>query len=420
MIVSWAWIEAKVFARDTTQDHAFDAVQIVEAIAGGFFDGSDEGFTGIVADHAQQLAQGKNEILPAPLLESQEVIGEFRRCFQDRLLFRMRIGPFDAFPARRTVFGQSDALLLWRSNAAVGHDVAQIELDFDGVFGFADLDSAADPGDRHGVPIRLQRDVSFHVDDPLMNPVYLGNPEGQRLEMCPFDSKQLARNCADMLLVGRIDAIAPLAGLKIEILPTGESASGKEVVLDEVKRSFDASGTIRITELVGSELETEAFAEGLHLGYWNHLTASATQHNDVSVIDQDPTANPSEKTQGVGQEHLAIEALERGVALKEQHPRVAQDGGCRLRRLLLAGDLNPMWRGVMLQLFTWRKIVDSRWQLQCLADAVPAAKRRQRRIGKSQSAANEFLMDPDEIALAVGPLLQDLLPVGFRFLGSVQ
>jgi hypothetical protein len=29
-------------------------------------------------------------------------------------------------------------------------------------------------------------------------------------------------------------------------------------------------------------------------------------------------------------------------------------------------------------------------------------------------------MDPDEIALAVDPLLQDLLPVGFRFLGSVQ
>jgi len=119
-------------------------------------------------------------MLAAVLLESVEIIGDFRRGLQNRLLFR-RIGPFDAFPAGQTVFGQSDALLLWRGNAAVGHDVAQIELDFDAVFGFADLDSAADPGDRHGVPIRLQRDVSFHVDDPLMNPVYLGNPEGQRL-----------------------------------------------------------------------------------------------------------------------------------------------------------------------------------------------------------------------------------------------
>jgi hypothetical protein len=223
-----------------------------------------------------------------------------------------------------------------------------------------------------------------------------------------------------MLLVGRIDAIAPLAGLKIEILPTGESASGKEVSLNKVKGSLDTSGTIRITGFVGAKLETEAFAEGLHLGHWNHLTSGAEEHNDVSVIDHDPTADAAEKTQDIGQEHLAIEALERGVALKEQHPRVAQDGGCRLRRLLLAGDLNPMWRGVMLQLFSGREIIDSRWQLRCLADAVPAAKRRQRRIGKSQSAADQFLMDPDEIALAVGPLLQDLLPVGFRFLGSVQ
>ena len=33
---------------------------------------------------------------------------------------------------------------------------------------------------------------------------------------------------------------------------------------------------------------------------------------------------------------------------------------------------------------------------------------------------NQFFMDPDEIALAVGPLLQNLLPEGFRFLESEQ
>src|SRR5215472_16968502 len=145
--------------------------------------------------------------------------------------------------------------------------------------------------------------------------------------MCAFDSKQLTRNGADVLLVGRIDAIAPLPGLKIEILPTGEPASGKEVVLDEVKRPFHASGTIRVSQLVGSELEPEAFAEGLHFRHWNHLASGATEHNDVSVIDHDPTTTAAEKTQGIRQEHLAIEALERGIALKEQHPRVAQDGG---------------------------------------------------------------------------------------------
>ena len=74
----------------------------------------------------------------------------------------------------------------------------------------------------------------------------------------------------------------------------------------------------------------------------------------------------------------------------------------------------------MLKLFTGLKLVQSRGPLRLLANAVAPAKCRQRRIRKSQSAANQFFMDPDEIALAVGPLLQNLLAEGFRFLGSVE
>jgi hypothetical protein len=51
-----------------------------------------------------------------------------------------------------------------------------------------------------------------------------------------LDSEQLARNGADMFLVGRIDAITPLARLKIEILPGGECTSGKKVGLNEPER----------------------------------------------------------------------------------------------------------------------------------------------------------------------------------------
>lgn len=71
----------------------------------------------------------------------------------------------------------------------------------------------------------------------------------------------------------------------------------------------------------------------------------------------------------------------------------------------------------MLQLFTGLKLVESRCQLRFLGNAVTAAKGRQRRIRQSKSFSDEFLMDPDEIALAVGPLLQNLLAEGFRFLG---
>ena len=171
---------------------------------------------------------------------------------------------------------------------------------------------------------------------------------------------------------------------------------------------------------MGSKLETKAFTEGFHLRHRNHLSSRAAQHDDMSVIDQRVPAASAKETQGIGQEDLAVEALECRVTLEEQHPRVAQNGGCSLRRALLAGDLHQMRRAVMLQFLTRLKLVKSRGLLRLLANAVTSAKGRQRRIGESQSAANEFFMDPDEIALAVGPLLQNLLPEGFRFLESEQ
>ncbi len=118
--------------------------------------------------------------------------------------------------------------------------------------------------------------------------------------MGPFDGKQLARNGADVFLVGRIDAIAPLSRLKIEVFPTGEAASGKEVMVNEVEGTFDPCRTVCVTEFVGAKLETEAFAESQHLRHRNHLASGAAQHHHVRVIDHDPTASAAEKTQSLG------------------------------------------------------------------------------------------------------------------------
>ena len=384
---------------------------------GRFLNGGEHRFTRIVANHAQQLAQGNHQVLAAALFESLNVAGNLGGGFDDRLFFRMGITTLDALAARGPVFGQGNALLFGFSHTAMSHNAAQIELDFDVVFRLANLNAAADPGDGHGVSIGVQRDVSFDIHDALMKPVDLRNPNGQRFQMHPFDSKQLARNGADVFLVRRIDAVAPLPCLKIEIFPTGESASGEEVVLDEVEGPFDACRTVGISEFVRAKVETEAFSEGLHLRYGNHMAPRAVQHDDMRVVSHDRTAGAAEKTQRLGQENLAVETLERGVALKEQHSRVAQDGRCGLCAPFLSGDLHRMRGGVMLQLFTRLKLVESGSHLRLLSDAVTAAKSRQGGIGESQSAGEELLMDPDEIALAVDPLFQDLLPIRFRFLG---
>src|SRR2546427_9762707 len=90
---------------------------------------------------------------------------------------------------------------------------------------------------------------------------------------------------------------------------------------------------------MGSKLETKAFTEGFHLRHTNHLSSRAAQHDDMSVIDQRVPAASAKETQGIGQEDLAVEALECRVTLEEQHPRVAQNGGSRLRRSRPSGAL---------------------------------------------------------------------------------
>ena len=65
--------------------------------------------------------------------------------------------------------------------------------------------------------------------------------------------------------------------------------------------------------LMSLEAEAETFGKGRHLGHRNHLAAGAAQHHDMGVVDHDPLHRSSaEVAQGLGQEDLAVEALEGG------------------------------------------------------------------------------------------------------------
>jgi hypothetical protein len=68
----------------------------------------------------------------------------------------------------------------------------------------------------------------------------------------------------------------------------------------------------------------------------------------MCVIDHDSAGSTGEVTQRLGEKHFAVEALKGRVALKEQHARVAQHGGSGLHLALLTGELDMVWRGVML------------------------------------------------------------------------
>src|SRR5260370_59057 len=105
-----------------------------------------------------------------------------------------------------------------------------------------------------------------------------GNPRRQRFQMQRFDGVQLTRNRADMFLVSRVDLIAPLPRPLIQILPTAEGAPRQKVILDEMEGTLDARRTIRISNRVRHELETETLSTGGHLRHPDHV-ASPTAHH---------------------------------------------------------------------------------------------------------------------------------------------
>src|ERR1019366_9169696 len=128
---------------------------------------------------------------------------------------------------------------------------------------------------RNGVADGVHRDISLHVYCAWMQAIHFGNPRRQRFEMHALDREQFARHGPDMFLVSRVDAVAPLARLLIQVLPTGERAPGQKVIFDEGKRTFHARRTVGIADLVRHEAESEAFREGLHFGHGDHLSSAA-------------------------------------------------------------------------------------------------------------------------------------------------
>src|ERR1039457_1444465 len=220
-----------------------------------------------------------------------------------------------------------------------------------------------------------------------------------------------------MFLVCGVDLVAPLARLPIQILPTGERAPSQKVVFDEPERPFYAGGTIGIPNRMRYEPNPETLSKRGHLRHGNHLAPSAAQHHDVRVVDHDAFARAAEVAYRIGQKHLAVETLKRRVALKEQHPRVAQHARCGLYLALLAGQLDLVWRRVVLHLLARLEVVLARRHDGRLPDTLLSAEGGQRRIRQGHSLGCQFLMDSHEILLAGIEKLQDPLPVGFGFLG---
>jgi hypothetical protein len=167
---------------------------------------------------------------------------------------------------------------------------------------------------------------------------------------------------------------------------------------------------------VRHKAESEAFRERLHFGHGNHFASGSPQYHHMRVVDHHAFHRAAHVTQGVGEKHLAIETLERGIDLEKQHARIAQHRRGGLRLVLPAAHLDFVRRRVVLHLHARLEVILARRHDRCLPDALPAAECGQRRIRQRRAARRQFLMDSHEIPLAGNQKLEDLLPVGFGFL----
>jgi len=171
---------------------------------------------------------------------------------------------------------------------------------------------------------------------------------------------------------------------------------------------------------VGHELEAKAFGEGSHLGHGNHLPSRSSQHHYVGVVDHDALRAAPEIPQRFGEKDFAIEALKRCVALKEQHARVAQHRRGGLHFAFLPREFQFVGRSIVLQFLAGPEVVLPYDLLRRLGEAMPATKGGQGLVGEYRPTGGQLFMDPHEIPFAAGQQLQDLLPIRFGLLRTLQ
>jgi hypothetical protein len=62
---------------------------------------------------------------------------------------------------------------------------------------------------------------------------------------------------------------------------------------------------------------------------------------------------------GLGEEQLAVEAIESRIVLEEEQAGVTQNTGCGLNRNELCSDDRVVRRGIVLHFLTWLEVVAS-------------------------------------------------------------
>ena len=148
--------------------------------------------------------------------------------------------------------------------------------------------------------------------------------------------------------------------LRVQVIEAGEGAPGQEVSFHPGEGSLDPSLSVGVVDPMGEELEAQAAREGGHLRGDHGIRPGAAGQDDAGVVDDAARRGAVHELRGAQQEVLGIEALEGRVVLDEQAPRIRQRQSRALRDEGLAGDFQPVRRGVVLHLLAGREVVLAR------------------------------------------------------------
>ena len=200
----------------------------------------------------------------------------------------------------------------------------------------------------------------------------------------------------------------------VQVRQVVEGASREEVVFDEVERPLDSGRAVGVALLVGREGKAETLAKSRHLGHRNHVLARPTQDHHVGIVDHAAFGRTAEVVQRVREEDLAGEAVERGIACTKirassRAPPTRSGPGApaahhRAEGTCRAASPRPARSG------------SGRSEAPARSRCHAAGRRRSAPGTRAWPPARQFLVDPDQIALAGHVQLPDLLPVGFAFL----
>jgi len=221
-----------------------------------------------------------------------------------------------------------------------------------------DFDVFADQSVGYRVAVGVEMDVSLDIYCPLLGKIDRRQNFRQGVQRRLFYQPSLRRTHSQAALwfaVGYL--LAPCLGLEVKIMPVGEGSTGQEVSFYIVKWPLDPGFSVSVVNPMRPKTHVVDPGEGLHFRGKRGIRAGAVADNHAGVIDHTALAGTLHIRHGLGQEGFTFKPGKPRVVLDKELTAIGQGKAGTLGGKETVAYFESMWRGVMLHLRAWRKII---------------------------------------------------------------